>query len=796
MALFDVKPETHLRFSIARLNHALTARMVAGPSAGPHPEGIMPCGCPAPPSSPRSLSRLPCGLCVRCAQGLCTMVARFFSPHHGHDHHQTQDGRVCVSAKGRDGAGLGFRPARVRAPPALPGAHHVAATTGAAGATGCVSGTVEPGMLPRASPAEAEVLRREMVRLRREICASQRALSDARAAVLGSPMPPTSAASPSSAEQRGRTPPALRALARGLGKDSHNSLGLGIGPGSTVQDVADLLRQEESHSHACRAAEQRPASPNTPILEAGLSPDLGAVAVLGEQGDVPQWETFARQPTPMHCRRALVPTAFILPPGSCCVLGHPPPAYRHTGTGILVAILLSVLQCPCTGAFSLSVPPPMHRHLEFAAHASGLNWSKAITAALGTDTATSPRGFVRELSRALTKAGFRRMGPGAFRAATAENFEFYLPWQLEDRLDLGPFLDHYGKGPVGSMLLYTRGGFFWRQKIDMGMSMAYAALRTRLVGWGPTAWLGNALPQSSLANRSKLDAGEARRHKLAQAAAPGEQKDGSPSPGPEGTSIFHAEAVERRSLRAAIDKEGFLRTLPRKVQLQEPIVSDVVLAYKREVDAKVSVHRYMDVPLADVDALLPMRGVDLQPVDRLIWIVQLLLMLFFLKECAEDLYEDVTAANRQCTWSGVAFLAAMLVAILGRVHQLWFNYQIKVSSYLAEHTRWLRAHRASQGLSVVHDLLSAVAEQELKELLLAYWWLWQQGPMTEQQLDRQVERFVSEELGEKTDFDAPDALAKLGQLHLVSGPGSDGAYAVTEPPSKLDFWLGVDFRDC
>ena len=43
---------------------------------------------------------------------------------------------------------------------------------------------------------------------------------------------------------------------------------------------------------------------------------------------------------------------------------------------------------------------------------------------------------------------------------------------------------------------------------------------------------------------------------------------------------------------------------------------------------------------------------------------------------------------------------------------------------------------------------------------------------------------MSEDLGEKTDFDAPDALAKLVSLGLASGPGAGGAYAITEPPSE------------
>src|SRR5690606_10314511 len=89
---------------------------------------------------------------------------------------------------------------------------------------------------------------------------------------------------------------------------------------------------------------------------------------------------------------------------------------------------------------------------------------------------------------------------------------------------------------------------------------------------------------------------------------------------------------------------------------------------------------------------------------------------------------------------------------------------------------------------VFHHLVDDAEEEEVKEALLAWYFLRVDGPMTPQQLDRTTEAWFAQHLDAVVDFDVDDGLAKLRELDLVleTADGRLDAVALDEALVRLD----------
>jgi hypothetical protein len=89
---------------------------------------------------------------------------------------------------------------------------------------------------------------------------------------------------------------------------------------------------------------------------------------------------------------------------------------------------------------------------------------------------------------------------------------------------------------------------------------------------------------------------------------------------------------------------------------------------------------------------------------------------------------------------------------------------------------------------VLHHMIGAAEEEDCKEAILAYYFLVSRGKAaTAEDLDREVESWLTENHGVKVDFEVSDALAKLVRLGLATESG--GRYAalpVEEAKARLD----------
>jgi hypothetical protein len=79
------------------------------------------------------------------------------------------------------------------------------------------------------------------------------------------------------------------------------------------------------------------------------------------------------------------------------------------------------------------------------------------------------------------------------------------------------------------------------------------------------------------------------------------------------------------------------------------------------------------------------------------------------------------------------------------------------------------------GRGTLLHLCDDVIQQEVKEVILAYFILMTQGKATEEDLDRRCEQLLATKFNEKCDFEVDDAISKLEKLEIVS-KDSDGMY--------------------
>ena len=88
---------------------------------------------------------------------------------------------------------------------------------------------------------------------------------------------------------------------------------------------------------------------------------------------------------------------------------------------------------------------------------------------------------------------------------------------------------------------------------------------------------------------------------------------------------------------------------------------------------------------------------------------------------------------------------------------------------------------------MIFYLVDSLESQELKEAILAYFFLWRHGPMTEQELDARCESHLKNEFGVEIDFEVDDALEKIVREGLVvDQEGRYEAVSLLEALRRLD----------
>ncbi len=102
----------------------------------------------------------------------------------------------------------------------------------------------------------------------------------------------------------------------------------------------------------------------------------------------------------------------------------------------------------------------------------------------------------------------------------------------------------------------------------------------------------------------------------------------------------------------------------------------------------------------------------------------------------------------------------------------FFGFRRARAKHLSNMIRNLYYLTLANNSSVLTKMIDSAEEEEYKETMLAYYFLWRKSKETPnwtiEQLDIEIEQFLKEKTGQELNFDVHDALAKLYHYGLAT----------------------------
>jgi hypothetical protein len=128
-----------------------------------------------------------------------------------------------------------------------------------------------------------------------------------------------------------------------------------------------------------------------------------------------------------------------------------------------------------------------------------------------------------------------------------------------------------------------------------------------------------------------------------------------------------------------------------------------------------------------------------------------------------------------------------LALLLGYGYKTYATFQTTRQTYMLQLHQSLYYQNLDNNAGVFHRLMDEAEEQEVREILLAYFYLWRYAGATgwsASQLDDYVELDLERRLNMKIDFEVDDALAKLHRLGLVQLVGNTADTSAATPSER------------
>lgn len=236
-----------------------------------------------------------------------------------------------------------------------------------------------------------------------------------------------------------------------------------------------------------------------------------------------------------------------------------------------------------------------------------------------------------------------------------------------------------------------------------------------------------------------------------------------------------------------------LLNLWRLEDVEVPIYQRLVLILKlkaREcVDAGVDTEDvflklFKDIPKVDLEMLLPGTQVHMPLLQRLKLGGSLMSSLgFLLWKIAAEMEHLVSAVLQR---QPLVFWGPISLAV-GYGYKQYQGFQTTKQSYSLMLTQSLYYQNLDNNAGVFTRLLDVAEEQECREALLAYFFLWRHtggAGCTAAELDDVIEEFLKDKANVKVDFEIDDALAKLERLGLVGK--TEGRYTAQPIQQALE----------
>uniref|UniRef100_A0A7N0UQB3 Aminopeptidase n=1 Tax=Kalanchoe fedtschenkoi TaxID=63787 RepID=A0A7N0UQB3_KALFE len=210
--------------------------------------------------------------------------------------------------------------------------------------------------------------------------------------------------------------------------------------------------------------------------------------------------------------------------------------------------------------------------------------------------------------------------------------------------------------------------------------------------------------------------------------------------------------------------------LLKKVTIQEPTFDRMIVLYRRinnrrGSDRGIYLKHFKSIPMADMEIVLPeKKNPSLTPQD---WVKFLVSAVIGLVTVAKSL-----TMRKTDIW----VIFAILFALCSYCVKTYMTFQSNLVNYQSLITRSVYEKQLDSGRGTLLHLCDEVIQQEVKEVIVAYYILMEQGKATSKELDTRCEELIKSQFDETCNFDVDDAVRKLEKLGIVSRDAS-GKYS-------------------
>jgi hypothetical protein len=229
------------------------------------------------------------------------------------------------------------------------------------------------------------------------------------------------------------------------------------------------------------------------------------------------------------------------------------------------------------------------------------------------------------------------------------------------------------------------------------------------------------------------------------------------------------------------------RNLWRREEITVNIFQRLVLILKlrphkrlpRDINtAGVYLKVFRDIPKVDMEMLLPGARVQMPGATRLKLSGSLLGGLgYIVYQMFADLvrlFQHGIQMIFSGTMVGLGAMWAPVAALLGYGYKQWYGYSTTKQAYSLQLAQSLYFQNLDNNAGVLNHLLDEAEEQECREAILAYYYLWRYAGTegwTSANLDDYIEMDLERLAKIKVDFEIEDAIAKLEKLHIIEKVG-------------------------
>ncbi|XP_019187522.1 PREDICTED: uncharacterized protein LOC109181704 [Ipomoea nil] len=356
--------------------------------------------------------------------------------------------------------------------------------------------------------------------------------------------------------------------------------------------------------------------------------------------------------------------------------------------------------------------------------------------------------FLTYLFQIMDKSNFKIATDEEIEVAQSGQYLLNLPITVdESKLNKKILKKYFAEHPTENLpefadkyVIFRRGigidrttDYFFMEKVDM--------LIARLWGW--------------LLKKTRLDALFRRSKRSRRRQREDPKKDDEIINEIEDEDLY----VERIRIE---NLEISFRNLLSKITIQEPTFDRIIVVYRlatsrTKSERGIYVKHFKNIPMADMEIVLPeKKNPGLTPMD---WVK-------FLASAVVGLVAVVGSV--ELPKADLWVMLAILSTVIGYIAKTYFTFQQNMATYQNLITQSMYDKQLDSGRGTLLHLCDDVIQQEVKEVIISFFILMEQGKSTLQDLDLRCEELIKEEFGVSCNFDVDDAVQKLEKLGIVS----------------------------